>query len=290
MTTSTWNQVTVFGCGLIGASFALAVRRTGVATRILGWDSSPAVVGEAIRRGVIDDADRSFAEGEISSSDLIFLSVPVREIVAFLHDRSRQVKPGAVITDTGSTKIQIHQAASTGLSSDREFVGGHPVAGSHLTGMDNARADLFEGSSYVLTTGEGGNASPAMASVQKTMECLGARIQIMSPADHDHAMALISHLPQIASTALAAVISDQPNASALSTLSGQGFRDMTRLASSSWSMWRDILATNPANIAIALEIFIEKLQAVRDELRDSSAREGMEFPVTSKFFRGSAPA
>src|ERR1700682_2595616 len=147
-----WNRVTIIGCGLIGASFALALRRAGACARIAGWDTSAPVLDEAVRTGVIDEVDQAFASEAVSSSDLIYLAMPVGEIIDFLRERGRQIKPGAVITDAGSTKVEICRAARLHLPDAQQFVGGHPVAGSHLPGLAHARDDLFAGAPYVLIT------------------------------------------------------------------------------------------------------------------------------------------
>ena len=282
MTKARWDRVTVVGCGLIGASFALALRRADACARLAGWDSSPRVLDEALGRGVIDEVDRSFVEGGISPSDLIYLATPVGEIVAFLRERGRQVKPGAVLTDAGSTKQEVCRAAREHLPKDRPFVGGHPVAGSHLRGVENARAELFAGAPYVLTTD--GSDRRALAALEETLGSFGARVHLLTAREHDRALALISHLPQLVSSALAAVIADQTDAAALANLSGAGYRDMTRLAASPWSVWRDILATNPAEVAAALDSLVLKLAAARDELRDHAPHAGDKLGATGALF------
>src|SRR5688572_9128722 len=148
-----WNRVTIIGCGLIGASFALALRRAGACAQIAGWDSSASELDEAVRTGVIDDVDQAFANpglvdaknpGEgVSRSDLIYLAMPVGEIIDFLRTRGSQIRPDAVITDAGSTKVEICRAARLYLPEAHQFIGGHPVAGSHLHGLAHARSDLF---------------------------------------------------------------------------------------------------------------------------------------------------
>lgn len=278
------------GCGLIGASFALAVRRAGACARLAGWDSSAPVLEEAVRSGVIDEVDQAFASGAVSSSDLIYLAMPVREIIRALRERGEQIKPGAVVTDAGSTKVEVCRAARLYLTEDRQFVGGHPVAGSHLRGLAHARADLFTGAPYVLVKDEDGWERPGAAAFKETLDLLGARVTLMTADEHDRVMALVSHLPQIVSSALAAVTRDQPDADALINLSGAGYRDMTRLASSSWSVWRDILATNSTETVAALDALVEKLATVRDELRDCSERAGGELNMTSSLFEKSGPA
>src|SRR6267143_1818738 len=150
--TALWNRVTIIGCGLIGAFFALALRRAGACAQIAGWDSSGSELDEAVRTGVIDEVDQAFASEGVSSSDFIYLAMPVGDIIEFLRERGRQVKPGAVITDAGSTKVEVCRAARLHLPKAQQFIGGHPVAGSHLQGLAHARSDLFAGAPYVLIT------------------------------------------------------------------------------------------------------------------------------------------
>lgn len=290
-----WNSVTVVGCGLIGASFALAMKRAGACARLAGWDASSSVLDEALTRGIIDEADEAFARGGASTSDLVYLATPVGQIIEFLRARGRQVKPGAVITDAGSTKEEVCRAAREHLPPDRLFVGGHPIAGSHLRGPANARADLFEGMPYLLITGENTSVEHerghnAQAMLKETIERLGARVELMTAREHDRALALVSHLPQLVSSALMATLREAPHASALEAVSGAGLSDMTRLAASSWTVWRDIVATNPAHIADALDALIFKLAAVRDELRTRDAGAGDKLHITSSLFGARQPA
>jgi prephenate dehydrogenase len=284
MTKHKWDKTTIIGCGLIGASFALALRHTGASRSIAGWDTSRSILEEALRRGVIDEIDKSFSEAAVSSSDLIYLAMPVADIIEFLRTRGEQIKPGAIVTDTGSTKTEVCRAARTNIPQGRQFIGGHPVAGSHLSGLMHARADLFNGAPYILIAGEDEDKTTALVALKEMLGQLGARVYLMTAGEHDRAMALVSHLPQLASSALATVVKDQSDAVALAHLSGAGYRDMTRLAAGSWSIWRDILATNSSQIATALDSFIEKLTAARDELRQYPERG--ELSATSKLFEG----
>jgi len=272
-----WERATVVGCGLVGASFALALKRAGACARVAGWDADPAALEEAIRLGAVDEVDGAFAEGGVSASDLVYLATPVGQIVEFLRAGAPQVGPGAVLTDAGSTKVEVCRAARAVAEGGRRFVGGHPVAGSHLRGAAHARADLFEGAPYVLTPADDADdpaSLAALVAVEETLHRLGARVSVTSAAEHDRALALVSHLPQLASGALAATVAAQPDADALRSLAGAGFRDMTRLAESSWEVWHDILATNPSEVADALDAFVSKLSAVRDELRGHAEEPG----------------
>lgn len=289
LTGTSWERVTVVGCGLIGASFALALKDAGVCVRVAGWDASPSVLDEALARGIVDEADEAFARGGVSASDLVYLAMPVGAIVEFLRGRGAQLRPGAVVTDAGSTKREVCRAAREGLPRDRHFVGGHPVAGSHLGGPAHARADLFAGAAYVLTVDEddAGENESARGAVAETLERLGARVRLMTAGGHDRAMALVSHAPQLVSSALAATVRARPDADALRGVAGAGFADMTRLAASEWSVWRDILTTNPAEVADALAELVARLASVRDELRAYAAGDRERLSTTSSLFEHS---
>ena len=265
--TRRWDRVTVVGCGLVGASFALAVRRAGACARVAGWDADAAALDEALRLGAVDEVDEAFKEDGVSQSDLIYLATPVGQIVEFLRAGAPHVRAGAVLTDAGSTKVEICRAATSQTERAWRFVGGHPVAGSHLRGPAHARASLFEGAPYVLTPAEDGSDPSALEALAETLKALGARVRVMRADEHDRALARLSHLPQLVSCALAATVTESLEPEELSALAGPGYRDMTRLASSPWGIWQDILATNPREVADALDALIDKLSAARDGLR-----------------------
>jgi len=284
-----WDTVTVVGCGLVGASFALALKRAGACRRVAGWDVSPAALDEALARGCIDEVDRSFAATDaVSPSDLVYLATPVGQIIEFLRTRAGQVKAGAVVTDAGSTKAEVCRAAREAKGRGWSFVGGHPVAGGHRGGPAHARADLFEGAPYVLASVEDGSDPAALASVEEMLERIGARVRVLSAREHDRALALTSHLPQLLSSALASIVEDDADPDALRALSGPGYRDMTRLAESDWRVWRDIFLTNPAAVADALERLLPKLTAARDELRQHSYDGGGALRATAALFNNSS--
>jgi len=205
-----------------------------------------------------------------------------------MRERSRQIKPDAIITDAGSTKVEICRAARLHLLSAHKFVGGHPVAGSHLQGLVHARSDLFVGAPYVLVTDADQGESDAHTALKETLALLGACVTSMTAVEHDRVMARVSHLPQILSSALAAVTQDQLDVDTLTNLSGAGYRDMTRLAPSSWSIWGDILATNSTETEAALDVLVEKLTAVRNELRRCSGQVPDELTITRKLFSNGA--
>lgn len=270
--TKRWDRVTVVGCGLVGASFALALKRAGACGSVAGWDRDPAALDEAMRLGAVDEVDEAFVEGGVSRSDLVYLAAPVGQIVEFLRAGGPHVKPGAVVTDAGSTKVEVCRAARARVEKSWRFVGGHPVAGSHLRGPAHARAALFEGAPYVLTPPEDGSDPAALAALEETLNSLGARVRVLTAAEHDRAMARLSHAPQLVSCALAATTGEDIGEVELDALAGPGYRDMTRLASSRWDIWQDILATNSCEVADALDALITKLSAARDGLRGRSKR------------------
>ena len=294
MTRPTWDRVTVVGCGLVGASFALAMRRAGACARVAGWDTDPAALEEARRVGAIEEVDEAFAAGGVSRADLVYLAAPVGRIVEFLRAGAPQVGPGAVVTDAGSTKAEVCRAARARQGKGWRFVGGHPVAGSHLRGPAHARADLFEGAPYALTPPEDGSDPRALAALAETLAALGARVRVTTAAAHDRAMAFVSHLPQLVSSALAATVAGREDAAELVALAGAGYRDVTRLAASPWEVWRDIFATNAPEVADALDSYIEGLAAARDELRaaaagGSDAAGGPELPAARSLFGRGRP-
>jgi prephenate dehydrogenase len=249
---SEWSTVVVVGVGLIGGSFALALRAAGFAGRTVGV-SSPDTVRVAVERGIIDEA-LPLAEAA-AVADLIYLARPIEGILSILDEIDSYVKPGTLITDAGSTKSAICARAAEKIRRGR-FVGGHPMAGKEARGAGEAEAELFRGRPYILT-------SPC-----EELECrlggFGARVVIMPAEEHDVLVALTSHLPQLISTALAASIGTQPGAA---RVAGPAAMDLTRLALSPYEIWRDIFATNAANIDTALGVFIAKLEGLRDELR-----------------------
>lgn len=284
MSRTFWDSVTVVGCGLIGASFALALRRAGACRRVAGWDTDPSALEEALKVGAIDETDEAFTRGTVSRADLVYLAAPVGQIVRHLRESARHFKPGAVVTDAGSTKVEVCRAAREQQPRGWRFVGGHPVAGSHLGGASHAREDLFDGAPYVLTEAEDSADAEALGALTDTLELFGARVRVMTPDAHDRALALVSHLPQLVSCALASAVEGRADAAALVELAGAGYRDTTRLAASPWGVWRDILATNAEGVADALDPFIIALAAARDELREHSRGACGELAATRSLF------
>ena len=278
-----FSRVTVIGCGLIGASFALAFKRIEPRSVVAGWDSSPEVLRAALQQGVIEKVDDTFVSGSVSESDLIYLAMPVKAIIEFLKNRGAQVKPSALITDAGSTIKEICGAAREHLPYDRIFIGGHPIAGSEHAGLSYARANLFTGAPYVLID-EDKHLEEPRRRLQKILAPMGVHLTLMTAAEHDHVFAKVSHLPQLLSSALAATIEGETNSSEMLEVAGSGLRDMTRLARSSWSVWCDILATNPTFIKKALDDFMIRLEAIRTEMEKCCGDNSSELIVAHQLF------
>jgi prephenate dehydrogenase len=272
---SEFKNIVIVGCGLIGGSFALALRRAGYSGRITAYGGrrSPRI---ALERGVVNDIETSFDRGEVCDADLVYLAAPIGGIIDFLRTRSTQIKRGALVTDAGSTKTEICLVAKESIPEGVHFIGGHPMAGSEQTGVEYARADLFDRATYVLM--EGGDES-RLRSLKSTIEVIGARVLLTEPEAHDQAVALVSHLPQLVASSLAALHLAVEDHELSQRMAATGWLDMTRLAGSSWKIWRDIILTNQTNISDRLGLLIADLQSLKDALdaRDlNHARELFE--------------
>jgi prephenate dehydrogenase len=262
-----FNHICIVGCGLIGGSFALALRRAGFNGLITacGGSRSPKL---AVERGVIDAIEESFDRGEVCEADLIYLAAPIGGIIDFLKTKSDQVKDGAIITDAGSTKVEICEVARRSLPAGVHFIGGHPMAGSEQIGVEYARADLFDRATYALMV-EQGIDEAHFNRFKSVVEAIGARLVLTEPETHDAAVSLISHLPQLVASTLASLLGGEHDGEVADRelaqrLSANGWRDMTRLAGSSWKVWRDICLTNQPNISCALGALITELQSLKD--------------------------
>ena len=265
-------MVSIVGVGLIGGSFALALRKAGFKGKIIGV-SSPATIQAALDRRAIDEAmPLRDAAGQ---SDVIYLAQPIQRILETLDEIDPHVYPGTLITDAGSTKAEIVARAAKRVKRGR-FVGGHPMAGKHSRGVAEADADLFRGRPYVLTSPD--------AELERWIKRIGARVVTMKPEEHDRLVALTSHLPQLISTALASSIATADGAE---RVAGPAAIEMTRLAMSPYEMWRDIFATNSGAIDDALGVFIAKLEELRKDLRGSKIeREFEEAALSARALRG----
>lgn len=255
------KTVAIFGVGLIGGSFALAVRKAGLAGRILGV-SSEATLRRALELGIIDAS--ATPQAAAANADLIYLAQPIQVILQTLPGLNDWVRPGTFVTDAGSTKQAIVETARSSLSR-AQFLGGHPLAGKERRGLEVADPDLFRERTYVLTPLSAGDlATDAAVEFRGWLEKIGAIPVILDPEQHDRTLAYTSHLPQLASTALAMLLARNEKLEDL--VFGPALVDSTRLAMSPYEIWRDILATNPDWIDTALAGYIKELQGIRRHL------------------------
>ena len=260
--------VGIIGVGLIGGSFGLALRKAGFDGGLLGVSSARSIE-QAVERGAVDRG--ATLEEAAGVCDLLFLSQPISGILETLRKLDPLVRPDALVTDAGSTKQAIVDEAKRSLRRCA-FLGGHPMAGKELRGAAAADANLFRGRPCVLTS------EPFTSDIDLAFRgwvaAFGAREIVIDPAQHDRLVAWSSHLPQLASTALASVIGERAPEAA--TVAGPGLLDATRLAMSSFDLWRDILATNSTEVSSALDAYIEKLKTLRGDI-EAEFRKGNEF-------------
>jgi prephenate dehydrogenase len=273
-----FRQITILGAGLIGGSLALAIRKAGYTGRIIGCDRET-VLMQARDFGAIDEGGAS-PEEAVRGSDLVVLATPVGSIIDLLERIGPLVAPEALITDVGSTKSEIMARARDVFGGEvaSRFLPGHPMAGKEHSGVQFADANLFRDAVWLLTPFAGQDLqSPKMTAFVSLVEKTGARVLAFDAAEHDRICALVSHLPQMVSTAFASTLVDElgddPQAGAIG---GRALREMTRIAQSPYSMWRDIALTNTKNIQDALLKLEQKLAHIRENLRTRELEEEFE--------------
>jgi len=246
------RRLTLLGLGLLGGSVAKAARAEGLAREIVAVGRRRESVEPALRDGVVDHVTLDIAEG-MAGSDFCLLATPVATLAALLPAVWRAVPDDAVLTDVGSTKAAIVEAAD-GLGRTRPlaFIGGHPMAGSAQSGYAVSRPDLFKGALVVLTP-VASTAAATLARVRQFWEALGARVTTLDPVTHDRAVAAVSHLPHLVADALVdAVLRMDPR---FLEVAGAGFRDTTRIAASNARVWREIFQENRAALGEGLAAF-----------------------------------
>jgi prephenate dehydrogenase len=255
------EKVAVLGLGLIGGSFALALRREGLAQRVAGFDAGPAVAERARERGAITQACATPQEA-VQGADLVVLATPVLAMRALLEAIAPALQRGALVTDTASTKAQVVAWAEALLPAHAAFVGGHPMAGKERSGIEGAEAGLFEGCVYCLARAR--HTSPAaIARLGGIVERLGAHPYMLDVEQHDRLVAGISHLPFVLSSAMVQALGTAPDWPEMARLAASGYRDMARLAAGSPTMYLDICLTNRAAILGWLDAFEAQLQTIR---------------------------
>lgn len=267
------ETVAIVGVGLIGGSFGLALKKAGFSGKILGVSSEGAIRG-ALETGAIDEG-LPLAEA-LSRADLVYLAQPIGRILDTIHHLDALVRPDALVTDAGSTKNAIVSLARK-MIRRCQFLGGHPMAGKEKRGVEVAEAGLFEGRTYVLTPDRPVDLeTPAARGFVEWLRRIGAVTVVLDAAEHDRTVSYTSHLPQLASTALAATVAGGLPSPERLRIAGPGLADMSRLALSSYELWRDILATNADSIDQALTAYINKLEDLRQNLRTRQLQREFE--------------
>ncbi|HWY99436.1 MAG TPA: prephenate dehydrogenase/arogenate dehydrogenase family protein [Edaphobacter sp.] len=279
------ERVFIIGTGLIGASTGLALRAAGFAGRIDGWDASSLEMAAAVQMGAIDGraSNRDDALELTRLADVIVLAVPVLAIKDWMQQLAPVLHAGQLVTDVGSTKVEIVELAQR-LFADAQtasFLPGHPMAGKESGGALLAEAGLFDGAMWLFTP-----TSIEMTAMEKEWRgwvgCFGSRTLDMDPVKHDELCAWVSHLPQMLSTALAALLEDRfGDAPEIAAIGGRALKETTRLGASPYSMWRDVAWTNTGPVADTLLALEQRLQHVRENLRTPELRD--EFALANRF-------
>ena len=279
------ERVFIIGTGLIGASTGLALRAAGFAGRIDGWDASSLEMAAAVQMGAMDGraSNRDDALELTRLADVIVLAVPVLAIKDWMQQLAPVLHAGQLVTDVGSTKVEIVELAQR-LFADAQtasFLPGHPMAGKESGGALLAEAGLFDGAMWLFTP-----TSIEMTAMEKEWRgwvgCFGSRTLDMDPVKHDELCAWVSHLPQMLSTALAALLEDRfGDAPEIAAIGGRALKETTRLGASPYSMWRDVALTNTGPVADTLLALEQRLQHVRENLRTPELRD--EFALANRF-------
>ena len=256
-----FEQLGLIGCGLMGGSFALAMKRAGLVKRVIGYSKSPTTTQRALRMGVID-VEAPSALLAVSGSDLVLLSVPVAATESIFRSIIHIIGPKSTIMDVGSTKQDVVKAARSVLKDKMgQFVPCHPIAGKELSGVEHADANLYKAKKIILTPTER-TQTEHLEKAKQLWAALGSDVHTMSAAAHDAAYAAVSHLPHMLGFALMNSILAQDDSKEYLALAGSGFRDFSRIAASEPKMWTDIMLANKDELIAQSKAFRRSLQAM----------------------------
>jgi prephenate dehydrogenase len=268
-----FEQLGLIGCGLMGGSFALAMKKAGLVKRVVGYSKSPSTTEKARQLGVID-VEAPSALLAISGADLVLVAVPVAATEATFKAIRHLVTPKTLLMDVGSTKRDVVEAARRTLGPQLgSFVPAHPIAGKESSGMDHADANLYVGKQVILTPIER-TLTAHLANADKLWTALGCKVRRMSPDAHDAAYAAVSHLPHLLAFAFMNGIESQAERDSFLSLAGPGFRDFTRIAASDPKVWRDILSANKDELLAQSRHFSQALQRLEQRIAQGDA-EGL---------------
>jgi prephenate dehydrogenase len=278
------QQVTIIGLGLIGGSLGLALKRWSRenqdALRVIGFDSEVSRQNQAQKMGAIDGSEWTLGKA-VAGADIVIVATPVQAMREVFSDIAEDLKPGAIVTDTGSTKVDVMRWAAEALPTTVSFVGGHPMAGK-AESLDAAEPDLFKGASWVVCPSVTAS-EDAVRNVLGIVAATGAESYFVDPIEHDSYVAAVSHLPFVTAISLINAVTADPSWRDMRTLASTGLKDTTRLALGSPEMHRDIAVTNRAAIVRWIDQLIEELRAVRQEMADGS--DDMPHQLFARFER-----
>jgi len=261
-----FEKLAIVGLGLLGGSVAAAARARGLVGTVVGAARRPAPLEWARAAGLVD-AVASPAEA-VAGADLVVLGTPVGSMARVVADIAPRLEPGCIVTDVGSVKASVVETLPGLLPEGVEFVGSHPMAGSHLRGPEHAKADLFVGAACVVTPREGQDPA-AVAKIEAFWRALGARVTRRSPTDHDEEVAWVSHLPHLVAFAFADSLRGAPTR--VGELAGGGFRDFTRIAQSDAELWGEILSLNGKALSGPLNHFSASLASLARVLEEGDS-------------------
>lgn len=268
--TAMFEQIGIIGCGLMGSSFALAMKKAGLVKRVVGYSKSPTTTAKALKMGVID-VEVASALQAVSGSNLVLIAVPVSATEPTLKAIKHLVTADMMLMDVGSTKQDVVDAARRILGAMfGSFVPAHPIAGKELSGVDHADGNLYTGRQVILTPTAKTNVAQ-LKLAEAVWSALGCQVKVMPPEAHDAAFAAVSHLPHLLAFALMKSITSQEKGEAFLDLAGTGFRDFTRIAASDPKMWHDIFLANRIQMTEQIDYFKQTLDVLSSMIANNDS-------------------
>jgi prephenate dehydrogenase len=265
-----FQKVVIFGVGLIGGSFSLALRKAGAVGEVVGFGRSAATLNEAKQLGILDRIGDDVAR-EVCDADIVLIATPVAQMADIFKRIAPHLGANTLVTDGGSTKGDVVLAARANLGNKlAQFIPAHPIAGGEKSGASAALAELYQGKRVVLTPLPE-NAQEAVACIRKAWEMCGANVSELTAEQHDTVFAAVSHLPHLLSFALVHDLAKRDNKDQLLSFAASGFRDFTRIAASSPEMWRDICMANRNALMSELQQYTDELQVLHQALENNNA-------------------
>lgn len=284
MSTPQFKKVVIFGVGLIGGSFALALRKANAVSEVVGFGRSTSTLEQAKQLGILDRIGSDLAE--LGNADLVLLATPVGQMAELMARIAPYLGKHTLVTDGGSTKSDVVAAARANLGNKlAQFIPAHPIAGAEKTGPGAALADLYQGKKVVLTRLPE-NKAESVARMRRAWELCGAVVSELTPQLHDEVFAAVSHLPHLLSFALVHDLAQRENRDLLLSFAASGFRDFTRIAASSPEMWRDISIANRDALMREVKQYADELYVVYKALENKDAAKLEEIFRLSSEIRG----